>query len=346
MPATAARITTDTHWPVLAAMSAMDRRRVLPVLARDPWVGELAIDNPLLFFLLVRIAGEHKLDLRKIQLMARMRRSTLLSLLRCDGSSSTERFLRRCGFLRLDVLEHTAMMALVTQPLPNWARHWRVPHLGLLTTLHYENWQYGAAAMDAVLRDDPTMVMPDGTRIATEHLRGESPKPLAGLILNLREVERLVDMIEDPRAQQRERLALGRCNTMGRVNWLHNDLADRDQEHWSKYVLQRVVGHVWPAAPVAGSETIVPVTTATMLIEEGYRMHHCIPTYVDEILARRGFVYRVLAPERATLFIVPGKDGRWRRKEMKLVCNGTVSKETLALVDEWLEAGQRGGAMR
>ena len=96
----------------------------------------------------------------------------------------------------------------------------------------------------------------------------------------------------------------------------------------------------FPAPPVEGTDTIVPLRTALDLVAEGREQHNCVASY--ERLARRGEValYRVTAPERATLSLVP--DGsRWKVSELKGVCNRRVSAATRAAVNRWL-AGDGG----
>jgi hypothetical protein len=92
----------------------------------------------------------------------------------------------------------------------------------------------------------------------------------------------------------------------------------------------------FPAPPVEGTDTIVPLRNALELVVEGRDQHNCVASY--ERLARRGDValYRVTAPERATLSLVP--DGRkWKVSELKGTCNRRVSSATRTAVNRWLD---------
>lgn len=353
----AARVTTDTHWPGLAAMSPPDRRRGLALVRFDPWAGELALDNPLLFFLLVRAMTQFKLTLRKASLLSRLKRPLLLSLLGYAGSPSAVRFLRRCGFLRLYDPEFDMLKKLLARPLNPWSLHWRVPHLSLMTGMSEMNVPYAALAMDTILAEDGKARFPDGVQIQPVHLRGTCPDVLRKLIKDTADIARLIDFMtevdagagpadaqtlhEIKLAQRRERVALSRCKSLEWLQWVHNDLADRDQQHWTKHVMEMVAGRIWPLPPLPGTDAIIPVSTPRMLIEEGYRMHHCIPTYVEHILDGDGYVYRVLEPERATVFIVPDPRKGFAVYEIRLVCNGEVSEETRKVVNAWLKASCR-----
>ena len=49
-----------------------------------------------------------------------------------------------------------------------------------------------------------------------------------------------------------------------------------------------------------------------------------------------GYIYRVLAPERATLSIIQGADGCWCIDQLKLACNKPAKPETYQVVQTWL----------
>jgi hypothetical protein len=51
----------------------------------------------------------------------------------------------------------------------------------------------------------------------------------------------------------------------------------------------------------------------------------------------KAFIYRVIAPERATMAIVRGPSGQWVIQEIKLRFNREVSPSTLKHANDWLE---------
>lgn len=109
----------------------------------------------------------------------------------------------------------------------------------------------------------------------------------------------------------------------------HDDLVDRLNER------RHHAGSVFPAPPIPGSENIVPLTTPGQLADEGRTMRHCVASYVDDVVEGRCFIYRVLAPERATVSLAPGHHG-WRIDEAKGFANKAIRRETWAALEEWL----------
>lgn len=93
---------------------------------------------------------------------------------------------------------------------------------------------------------------------------------------------------------------------------------------------------LFPAPPYPGTDSIIPVTNLQMLREEGEVQHNCVAMYDQEVMCGHQYIYRVLAPERATLAIVEAPSGGWLIEEIKGSCNEDVSKETKQAVREWL----------
>jgi len=83
---------------------------------------------------------------------------------------------------------------------------------------------------------------------------------------------------------------------------------------------------------------IVPLRTPDELLAEGEQQRNCVATYASRVQARKTYIYRVLHPERATLAIVRGPSGTWRRGELLAARNSPVRPETEAAVDWWLDA--------
>lgn len=324
------------RWPVLAALSPADRKGIPALLARDAWVGELAADNPLLFFLLLRARIERKQPPSWVKEMARLRRRSLMTELGYEGSDSSERFLRRCRFTRLDVLEQLALRALVARPLPDWARHWRRPHLDLLTTLQYLSWPHAAQAMNVIEYDAALTSDMRSQGIVPDVSEEDYASPAVCLIKSLRRIEQLIYENVEKSGRPRVRRQWARCDTYAGLREFHDRLSDRCRDEWVNEIRSAVQGYTWPAAPFAGNDAIQPIVTVAMLIEEGRRMHHCIPSYVEEIIKGELYAYRVLSPQRATLMLVRGSDGQWKRDDIRATCNGSVSFLTTQLVDEWL----------
>jgi hypothetical protein len=73
-------------------------------------------------------------------------------------------------------------------------------------------------------------------------------------------------------------------------------------------------------------------------VEESREQVNCVRTYAYRVAEGLVYIYRVLAPERATLSIMKRPDGSWRRSELAGYKNSIVRKETIRIIDTWLAA--------
>lgn len=95
-----------------------------------------------------------------------------------------------------------------------------------------------------------------------------------------------------------------------------------------------------PPPPMPGSETIVPLTSPAMLAEEGREQQNCVAAYARWVAHGNQFIYRVLAPERATLQILRTPGG-WQIGELSGLRNRPVSQATRIAVEQWLGGDAR-----
>ena len=103
-----------------------------------------------------------------------------------------------------------------------------------------------------------------------------------------------------------------------------------------KAARRELLSRPFPAPPVPGTGSIIPLVSAAELKQEGRNQRNCVATYVDKVLGGQTYIYKVLAPERATLSVVWASDGCWRRSELKSAGNHSVSVETINAVERWL----------
>lgn len=92
----------------------------------------------------------------------------------------------------------------------------------------------------------------------------------------------------------------------------------------------------FPPPPLHGTSDILPLTSRELLEMEGREQNNCVAMH--EMHVRQGgyYVYQVLMPERATLSIHRGMDGRWRRLELRVKNNKNAKPATEQAVDRWL----------
>lgn len=100
--------------------------------------------------------------------------------------------------------------------------------------------------------------------------------------------------------------------------------------------------NAFPAPPIPGTKSIVPITSVADLRLEGNEMGHCIATYATRIKKGEAYAYRMFAPERATLLLTRNANGRWYRSEFRLRFNARPGKTAGLLVHEWLAKNQKG----
>ena len=133
--------------------------------------------------------------------------------------------------------------------------------------------------------------------------------------------------------------AIARARTMDDLRGLHDRWMDRlrgqDQEQIVARLVEMRGTATFPPAPVPGTDAIVYLGTASELLLEGREMHHCVGSYVRDCLDGDAFIYKVLAPERATLE-VRVREGRPFIRQLKLLRNVSPAETTWAAVRAWL----------
>ena len=101
---------------------------------------------------------------------------------------------------------------------------------------------------------------------------------------------------------------------------------------------------LFPTPPVPGMPGITPIACLEDLRDEGRQQHNCVASYAGSVRKGETYIYRVAYPERATLSIVRGPNGLWRRDQIKRSHNRAVRQSTKNAVDRWLTLQQAHGA--
>lgn len=145
-------------------------------------------------------------------------------------------------------------------------------------------------------------------------------------------LERLAYMLDDTlRVAGELGQRLGPLHSVKALRRVHDELAERLNRSENDELASMVI----PPPPVAGTDAIVPLVSAVEILAEGREMHHCVASYVRPVAAGRVYVYRVLAPERATLCLRSDRDG-WELEQIKGPANAPVEHETVLQVHAWL----------
>lgn len=144
------------------------------------------------------------------------------------------------------------------------------------------------------------------------------------------------DLLQDVLTLEQELHGAGRCAPFGsvaRVREVHEQLS----EDYANKKASGILECRFPAPPVRGTMSIVPLAGPRDLIAEGLRQHNCVASYAPAVARGDTFIYRVLRPERATLAIRLESGDRWYCAEIRAACNGRVSRATEQAVRDWLD---------
>ena len=95
----------------------------------------------------------------------------------------------------------------------------------------------------------------------------------------------------------------------------------------------------FPPSPLPGTNTIRAITNPAMLFEEGRVQHNCVASYIDRIVSRECYMYRILEPERATLCLSV-QQGKWIILDARASCNRAVRPETQQAINDWMAAAR------
>jgi hypothetical protein len=131
---------------------------------------------------------------------------------------------------------------------------------------------------------------------------------------------------------------LGKCKSIEALHdihdlWLNMYNSANTAQRNERFLLEYGT-YSFPAPPLPGDADIIPITTIKDLLDEGAEMHNCVGSYVEMIMRRESYIYRVLRPERATLEISDTTDMHHIR-QLKLAYNREPAAETWAKVRYW-----------
>ena len=111
----------------------------------------------------------------------------------------------------------------------------------------------------------------------------------------------------------------------------HDALAARRCARWLLSDMQ----YEFPEPPLPSTEGIVPIRNVSELYAEAQEQQNCVASYAKYVADGEYYVYRMLAPERATISL--RREGRgWTLGEVAAFRNASVSKSAYASVAAWL----------
>lgn len=92
--------------------------------------------------------------------------------------------------------------------------------------------------------------------------------------------------------------------------------------------------YLFPKPPFPGKKNIEPIESPLELLREGEAQHNCAATYAQRVAEGKAYLYRVAAPERATVCVLRRRR-KWVLSEIKASCNRPVGFETAKTVTGW-----------
>lgn len=110
----------------------------------------------------------------------------------------------------------------------------------------------------------------------------------------------------------------------------------------NRHSAQLVTGETrFPAPPVEANGKIFPIETLEDLRAEGRLMHHCVAAYEGAVAQGESYIYRMIAPERATIELkLTGHSAQLC--QVTLAYNERASATTVEVVERWLESQAAG----
>ena len=95
--------------------------------------------------------------------------------------------------------------------------------------------------------------------------------------------------------------------------------------------------------PLPETEHIIGLRSPVELHDEAVAQRNCLSLefWAERCYLEELYVYRITAPERASVALVRRPDGRWSVLEFKARFNAEPTKQTVRLVQQWLRDGHR-----
>jgi PcfJ-like protein len=299
---------------VLGVVTPLPERQwhVLSLVARCPGALDLARDNPALAFALasswVFRASQVAQPMRAARALVLKKRTAILDALGFPPSPANARVLAKLPRRDVTIQALLYLRETLREPdVPKSLHHLPRLDAGVLRIV-----------CDARLR-----------RLAThallEDVAAESPRTHRAAYL-------LADAAAMHEAVQGAPLRPQR--SLADLRELHDELVEKLNRSSARSPVPRLV---MPAPPLEGTREITPLRDAAAIAAEGREMHHCVASYVDRVASGAAYVYRVDAPERATLSLVRTAHG-WQLGELRGFANEPVRPATRVAVCRWLES--------
>lgn len=180
-------------------------------------------------------------------------------------------------------------------------------------------------------------------RFKVEDYPGGTKKALAdakAFTVLVRETAMVIAMLYGPNRTKHMRKPYT-CSSIEQLQKMHDQLTyrlnmKRDQQQLKQ---MRHQYRNFPVPPLPGTNMVQAVSNIDLLLNEGQEMNHCVASYVNKIMRRECYIYRVYRPERATLEIEIVR-GIPKITQFKLKDNHSPSEKSWKMVRQWLKVAK------
>ncbi|MCE5278852.1 MAG: hypothetical protein ABFD92_03815 [Planctomycetaceae bacterium] len=299
---------------------------VLRMIARCPATIDFVRRNPILGFCLAAsrsFSGHREPSACRLAQLAGLKQRHLLQWLGFPGTEAAARVIRKiapqaaaiCTLKALKVAmgDSNVLKMLSHAPAPIRAE-------GLAVVLNPRTRQLVSPSLISDLWANPEEPMPEG-HFSIENHDLVIPTECVGSLSELAELSSLVRPGRHP----------PRVRSIEDINRWYGKLsmeAARGEDAAQS-------GIRFPPPPIQGMAFILPLMTPKDLIEEGQRQRNCVAQYIADVAMGRRYIYRVLAPERATVSVFP-IEGAWAIENVEAANSQPVEEITRQFVAEWI----------
>jgi hypothetical protein len=294
--------------------------RLLHVIGQFPESAEMAGSAPILFWLASNMLGPapSRADVRR--LYSRRRVSILESF--CAASSSSHlKFLSKIREFSYSLKDLELLRRILNDcDFLKKVRHYRQINWPVLKVFYAQRY-----VMDLGCAKD--CLAADSCRDAFRYLYQ--------VCRDIRDIRMMCKMLECENPEQQ----VFAMKSAFQIRDLHDKIA-RDLSKKEKKTIIAHYGENFPPSPLKETKDIEYISNVADLLEEGLAMRHCVGEFAYQALRGDVFIYRVHAPERATMAVQRSADGTFRIEQVKLYRNGKVSKETWDVLQSLIATGE------
>lgn len=273
----------------LAASCGSFELTALRLLRYHPSARDLAVGSPNLFWLVAACAAARSPSSAELSRVLGLRRRDVFAwAMGVEGTAASVKFVDKFHHLTRGEDELRLLAAVVSQPdiVRLFRHHSRVRPGMLCVVLRHHRIRpelLGARFyVDAAMHAGDTMLLEDALSLSSDARR-------LGRLLGIPNGDTVV----------------AAARTVADLRNLHDRWTARANEGRHAATLRQLLdkhGNArFPDPPLRGSPDIVAIRTVHQLLEEGREMRHCVGSYVWRCLEGACFIYRVIAPARATL---------------------------------------------